>query len=74
MPGQDPGDVRVAIVVPDGVSSIETVDQRGVRTEQAAHENVVVADLPDVAAYELTVGGAVVHQRLAGTPEELHQP
>lgn len=74
MPGQDTGDARVAIVVPDGVPSIETVDQRGVRTEQAAHDNVVVADLNDVAAYELTVGGSVVHQRLAGTPGELHQP
>jgi hypothetical protein len=74
MPGQDVGDARVAIVVPDGVPQIETIDGSGVRTTQVAHDNLVVANLQDVAAYELTVDGTLVHVRLAGTPEELVDP
>jgi hypothetical protein len=71
MPGQEVGDARAAIVVPDGVDTITAVATDGTRRTLIAHDNLVVADLTDSAGYEVTVDGETATVPLPGTPASL---
>jgi hypothetical protein len=68
MPGQGPGDARIAVVVPDGVTSVDAVDTNGASTPVTVTDNVAIADLEDVSHYEFDSGGTTVTQDIAGTP------
>jgi hypothetical protein len=68
MPGQSEGDARIAVVVPDGVTSVDAVDGSGASTSVPVTDNVAVADLEDVSHYEFDSGGTTVTQDIAGTP------
>ena len=71
MPGQRPGDARVAIAVPDDADAVTAVSAHGERRALPVAGNVTVADLTDTAAYEMRRGDTTTQVALPGTPVAL---
>jgi hypothetical protein len=71
LPGQAPGDARIAIAVPDGARAVTVVATDGVRRQLAVADNVVVADVQAIASYEVQVDGATTRVPVTGTPAAL---
>jgi hypothetical protein len=71
MPGQKAGDVRAAILVPDGVEAVTAVATDGARRTLPVSDNVAFADLVASDHVELAEGGSVTSVDLPGTPAAL---
>ncbi|MEA2493884.1 MAG: hypothetical protein QOJ29_1795 [Thermoleophilaceae bacterium] len=70
LPGQQAGDVRVAILAPDGIEVVNAVNGAGERTAINVSDNVAFADLQDSASVEYFDGHAVHSVDVPGTPEQ----
>jgi hypothetical protein len=71
LPGQDSGDVRAAILVPDGIETVTAVGGKGQRRSLGVSGNVAVADLSDSARLEFTDGDGKHGVNAPGTPDTL---
>jgi hypothetical protein len=71
LPGQQAGDARVAVLVPDGTDTVTTVERSGDRTALQVSGNVAFADVTDSHHLELADGAHEHSLATPGTPEAL---
>jgi hypothetical protein len=70
-PGQQAGDARVAVLVPDGTDSVTAVEASGHRRALQVSGNVAFADVTDSHHLELADGAGEHVLAVPGTPEEV---
>jgi hypothetical protein len=71
LPEQRIGDVRAAILVPDGIDTVTAVGAAGRRRTLVVADNVAFADLQDSARLEFTDGDGKHAVNAPGTPAAL---
>lgn len=71
LPGQRAGDVRLAVLAPDDVDSIDSVAADGTRRTISVHDNVATADVADSNDVEMLIAGRAVETHVPGTPPQL---
>jgi hypothetical protein len=70
--GQQAGDARVAMVVPDGVDSVTASSAHGAHSRIAVSDNVAFGDVSDSDAMEFTDADGAAHAvHVPGTPAAL---
>lgn len=70
MPSQREGDVRMAILAPDGIEAVMAVDEAGNRRAISVTDNVAFADLQHSASVEYEDADGTHSVLVPGTPEQ----